>query len=446
MAGPRRLTALALARALQAGPPTAQGLLARLQACLGQRAEWGAALVEPLARPGAQRWRHFSVAALATHIERDPGFQRAWHSSMPPFVRRYVQRSRTALHPRPLGLERCLLPLWPHLGALAAGLGLPSGGLWRLSKPAAWQRRAPLAQQHYHCQLLAKPRGGWRLLEVPQPHLMALQRQLLDRLLAAVPAHEAAMAWRPGRSVRDHAAAHAGQAVLLKFDLQDFFPSVRASRVQALFTTLGYPDAVARALTALCTTATPEPVLRRLHAQGGLGWAQLQRLRDAHLPQGAPTSPALANLCALGLDRRLQGLAETLGARYTRYADDLVFSGPPALREARQRIAAWVAHIAAEEGFALNHRKTRCQGAAQRQAVCGVVVNQHPNLRRSDFDRLKATLHGCARDGPWVHNREGHADWQGHLRGRLAWAAQLNPAKAQKLQRLWQQIDWAVAA
>lgn len=144
---------------------------------------------------------------------------------------------------------------------------------------------------------------------------------------------------------------------MLKFDLQDFFTSVRASRVHALFATLGYAETVARELTALCTTATPEPVLRRMHQEGGLTWIQLQRLRDPHLPQGAPTSAALANLCAFRLDLRLDGLAHALGARCTRYADDIVLSGPRHLRAAMPRIEAWVGRIAIEEGFALNHRK-----------------------------------------------------------------------------------------
>jgi retron-type reverse transcriptase len=240
----------------------------------------------------------------------------------------------------------------------------------------------------------------------------------------------------------DHAQAHIGQPVVLKFDLVDFFASVRASRVHALFATLGYSDDVARALTALCTTATPEPVLRRLHEAGSLSWPQLQRLRDPHLPQGAPSSPALANLCAFRLDLRLEGLAHSLGARYTRYADDIVLSGGLRLRDALPRIEAWVALAALDEGFALNHRKTRCQLAAQRQTVCHVVVNQRPNLVRAEFDRLKAILHQCVRRGPAAQNRAGHADWRGHLLGRIAWARQLNPGKAQRLQRLFDQIRW----
>jgi len=161
-----------------------------------------------------------------------------------------------------------------------------------------------------------------------------------------------------------------------------------------------------------------------------------------HHPQGAPTSPALANLCAFGLDLRLDGLARALEVRYTRYADDIVISGPRSLAAARLRIEAWVARIARDEGFALNHRKTRCRRAGKRQQVCGIVVNRQPNLPRERFDRLKALLHRCVVDGPAAHNRDGHARFQDHLRGQLAWAAQLNAGKAQRLQRLFERIDW----
>ena len=79
---------------------------------------------------------------------------------------------------------------------------------------------------------------------------------------------------------------------------------------------------------------------------------------------------------------------------------------------------------------------------AQRQSVCGIVVNDKPNLPRDEFDRLKATLHRCVVDGPAGQNRDGHADWRAHLQGRVAWAAQLNAVKAEKLKQLLSCIDW----
>jgi hypothetical protein len=441
-----RLTALALARAMLAGSPGAAGLRARMHACLGTAPAWTQAMAERCARLPGEQWLRLTPRALAGLIERDPGYRQACGAPDPadrPRAQRYILRPRSTLPPPPLGLQTCALPCWPHAGALADWLSVPGAGLWRLTRSASWQRRAPLGEQHYRYQLLAKRSGGWRLLEVPQPYLMPLQRRLLDGLLSGIPPHEAACGYTRERSVLDHARAHAGQAVVLRFDLQDFFSSVRASRVYALFATLGYPDEVSRELTALCTTATPEPVLQRMREAGQLSWPQLQRLRNPHLPQGAPTSAALANLCAFRLDLRLDGLAQTLGAHYTRYADDIVLSGGPQLASAAPRIAAWVGRIALEEGFTLNHRKTRCLKAGRRQSVCGVVVNQHPNLARPEFDRLKAVLHQCVLHGPAAQNRDGHTHWRDFLQGRVAWAAQVNAAKAQRLQRLLAQIDWS---
>ena len=437
-----RLTALAVARAMLAGSPSPAGLAARMRACLDADAAWYRPLAERCARLPGEHWRRLTPRMLANLIERDVGYQHAWLAAHKPKIRRYILRVRTGMQPLPLGLDRCRVPYWPHTAALGHWLGVSDAGLWRLTRPSAWQRRTPMGDQHYRCHLLAKRSGGWRLLEVPHPYLMPLQRRILDDLLDRIPPHEAACGYTRERSVVDHARAHAGQAVVLKFDLQDFFTCVRASRVHALFETLGYAETVARELTALCTTATPEPVLRRMHEEGGLTWSQMQRLRDAHLPQGAPTSAALANLCAFRLDLRLDGLAQALGARFTRYADDIVLSGDEHLRDVMPRIEAWVGRIALEEGFSINHRKTRCLSAGRRQSVCSIVVNQHPNLPRPEFDRLKAILHQCVLNGPAAQNREGRQRWRDHLQGRVAWATQLNPGKGQRLKRLLDRIDW----
>jgi len=442
----QRLTALAIARAMLAGSQSASGLASRTRACMDADAGWIAPLAQRCARLPGEHWQRLSPRTLASLIERDPGYLQAWAADSTearPSARRYILRERTGMQPLPLGLDKCQLPYWPHTGALAAWLGVSDAGMWRLTRPAPWQRGRALGDQHYRYTILAKPSGGWRLLEVPHPYLMPLQRRLLDDLLDRIPLHEAACGYVRERSVVDHARAHVAQAVVMKFDLQDFFTSVRASRVHALFATLGYADTVARELTALCTTATPEPVLQRMREEGGLTWMQAQRLRDPHLPQGAPTSAALANLCAFRLDVRLDGLAHVLGASYTRYADDIVLSGGPHLASARTRIEAWVGTIALEEGFRLNHCKTRCLKAGRRQAVCSVVVNHHTNLPRPEFDRLKAILHRCATDGPASQNRGNHPQWREHLQGRVAWAAQLNPSKAQRLKRLLDQIDWS---
>ena len=167
-----------------------------------------------------------------------------------------------------------------------------------------------------------------------------------------------------------------------------------------------------------------------------------RRLATPHLPQGAPTSPALANLAAFALDRRLAGLAASLGATYSRYADDLTLSGPVALLRAAGDARGWVAAIAAEEGFTINARKSALMTRAGRQRVCGIVVNEHPNVTRGDYDELKAILHNAARNGPVGENRAGVADFRAHLLGRIAWVESLNPSRGAKLRRRFERIAW----
>ncbi len=438
----RRQIATAIARAVLATPVNRFGMLERLPLCTRFRPRWNEALVDHLLDSGfTSDW---SVQRTASLLEPSTVLASAIEEAAAwPVIHGWFMTIARTMPPAVPALRDVERPHWPSIGALAEGMDVSVEGLWRLTRSPQWQRKAPLADQHYRCELLPKRTGGWRLLEVPHPYLRELQRKVLDACIARVPPHEAACAYVRGRSVVDHAQAHAGQAVLLKFDLQDFFATVRASRVHATFATLGFSPAVARALTALCTTATPEPVLERLREDGGLTWQQAQRLREAHLPQGAPTSAALANLCAFRLDTRIAGLARSLGAQYTRYADDIVLSGDATLRRRADRIEARIGGFALDEGFALNHRKTRCVSAGRRQQVANIVVNERPNLPREAFDRLKAVLHRCAVDGPSTQNRDGVPHWEQHLRGRVAWAAQVNPEKAQRLQRVLTQIDWA---
>ena len=440
----RHLTALGLAHALLAGSQQRHSLQARAAQALGESPRWLPLLLEQVFPVSGATWERLSVQALAERIERAPAFTEVFIESEPPIVRRWILRP-THMVSAPLGLDDLALPRIDHSADLAHWLGLSLDTLDWFSYCSRRRRRVPLHAQHYAFALHPKRGGGGRLIEAPRQRLKAVQAQLLTGLLNAVPVHEACHGFVTGRSVLTHALQHTQQAVLLHFDLKNFFNSISAAQVVAVFCTLGYPSGVAQQLAALCTVSTPEPVIERMRDDGWLDWHQAQCLRSPHLAQGAPSSPMLANLCAFRLDLRLDGLADTLGARYSRYADDLVISGPAPLAAAAPRIAAWVGRIALEEGYALNHRKTRLATPAQAQRVCGVVVNQHPNMKRSDFDRLRAVLHQCTLHGPASQNREGHADFRAHLRGKLDWATQLNPVKARRLHALWNHIDWSAA-
>lgn len=420
----------------QTGGTSQAALQARASAALGESPAWLKLLASCLSQLPRVVWVQQDTSALAERILNSESFADAFADGACPRIRRLFLPP-PAMRPRPLGLDICALPDITNIKDLADCLALPIDRLCWLAQ------ELPRQTEHYRYRIQAKRSGGSRLIEIPKSDLKHVQRAVYERFLVHVPVHEAAHGFVRQRSVLSHATQHIDQAVVIRFDLQDFFPSIRAARIRALWQTLGYPEAVARCLTALCTHRTAEMVVARLQDDGGLTWLGAKRLRSAHLPQGAPTSPALANLCAFALDLRLEGLAWVFGANYSRYADDLVFSGPESLRAQFQALAAWVSAVAEGEGFVLNSNKTRCLPAHLQQRVTGLVVNARLNTPRRDFDRLKACLHHCVRFGPQSQNNQGLTDYRGHLLGQIGWVGQANAARAKKLMQLFAQIDWS---
>jgi RNA-directed DNA polymerase len=232
---------------------------------------------------------------------------------------------------------------------------------------------------------------------------------------------------------------------VIRLDLSDFFTSIAAARVYGVFRTAGYPEHVAYTLTGLTTNVVPAEVWRDAPQPVGARQPQRRflvgkRLGVPHLPQGAPTSPALANLCAHRLDRRLSGLAEGFGLRYGRYADDLAFSGSPS-RAGTKRLIELADTIVAEEGFALNPTKTSVMTQGGRQRLTGMVVNRHPNLQRTEYEALRATLHNAVEKGLESQNREERPRFGEHLAGRVSWAAAVNPERSRALRQLLTEIN-----
>ncbi len=338
------------------------------------------------------------------------------------------------------------VPALPTLATLADWLALKPKELdWYADRFGfeADVKDGPL--RHYSYRWLPKASGKWRLLEMPKPRMKNLQRRIYHEILDCIPPHSAAHGYRTGRSIATFAAPHCGRRIVLRFDLCQFFPSVRSSRVHALFATAGYPKDVARILTGLCTNVVPDEVWQAAPDATSfpVTWVERQRFRFPHLPQGAPTSPALANLCAYRLDCRLHGLAQSVGAAYTRYADDLAFSGDETLERSARRFQVHVARIALEEGFEINTRKSRFMRQSVRQQLVGVVLNERPNVQRDDFDTLKATLYNAIRHGPESQNRDGHLEFRAHLLGRIAHVTSLNPVRGQRLREMFEKIVWA---
>ena len=244
-----------------------------------------------------------------------------------------------------------------------------------------------------------------------------------------------------------YAAPHAGRPVVLRLDLEAFFASVTVSRVYGIWRSAGYPEPVAHCLAGLMTSvlplsawhAVPQPADERLL---DAHWRLGRRLAVPHLPQGAPTSPAIANLAAFPLDVRLTALAGSWGGRYTRYADDLAFSGGRGWGTGTSRLLDAVEEIVRDEGFRLNPRKTGVMPRAGRQTLGGLVVNEQPRVARAEVDVLRATLHNCRRHGPSSQNRQEHPAFREHLRGRIAWVAQHDPVRGARLQAEHDAVDW----
>jgi retron-type reverse transcriptase len=349
-------------------------------------------------------------------------------------------------------LESYQLPVMHTPQELAVWLGVRVGELaWLVHRSTSDRRPADEQRSHYVYRWVKKRSASieagahnsrpvqtqWRLIEAPKRTLKAAQRKILAEILEKIPAHQAAHGFVLGRSILSNARPHVGQAVVIKLDLQNFYANVTYSRVVAIFRSMGYCREAAIWLGRLTTSAAPWS-LSVPDGDEGLKSLYVRR----HLPQGAPTSPALANLSAYGLDVRLSGLLKKFGGHYTRYADDLTLSGDDDFRYALRCVIPLAEQIVRSERFRLNHRKRKVIRRGRRQVVTGVVVNTKPNVPRDEFDRLKAILHNCVKLGPTSQNRDQLPDFAAHLRGRIAFVRQLNPARAEKLRLLFEQIDW----
>ncbi|MBI4859381.1 MAG: RNA-directed DNA polymerase [Candidatus Riflebacteria bacterium] len=287
---------------------------------------------------------------------------------------------------------------------------------------------------HYVRFTVPKKSGGTRELSSPHRALAAAQRWVLTSVLDKVPTLPAAHGFVKGRSTVTNASVHVNRAVVVNLDLVDFFPSITFPRVRGVFQRLGYSPAAATVLALLATEAP-----RRTVAYAGKTFHVATGPRA--LPQGACTSPALSNLVARGLDARLSGIAAKLGFAYTRYADDLTFSGPDEVQNLVGYLMARVRHIAGDEGFAVNEAKTRVQRRNTAQQVTGIVVNQRPNVPRTEVRRLRAILHRAATEGLAAQNRQNHPRFAEWVQGMVAYISMVNPAQGKPLAEALARLD-----
>lgn len=283
--------------------------------------------------------------------------------------------------------------------------------------------------RNYRTFTIKKATGGNRKIQSPAPQLKQIQRTILDTILQRVPLNGHAEGFRPSRSVVTNARRHLNKHVVIKLDIKDFFPTISQKRVFGMFLNLGYPRQVAKLLSALTTN-------------------------QQHIPTGSPTSPVISNIICRKLDKRFVNLGDKTGFAYSRYADDMTFSGDKEL----VRMIPFFREIVHDEGFAMNEKKLRILRAGRRQEVTGLVVNQTLNISKSERKKLRAVLHNCihgnllAQKKRWAKEEKGLRnhyvysinDFNRSLRSKIQYVRMVNQEAGDKLLSTYDSINWPI--
>ncbi|MBK8254725.1 MAG: RNA-directed DNA polymerase [Polyangiaceae bacterium] len=251
-------------------------------------------------------------------------------------------------------------------GALAQALGLTVAKLRWLTF-----HRDVDSGTHYRRWQIPKRDGSMRTITAPKLHMKTAQRWALRNVFDKLPVHGAAHGFLAARSIVTNASVHAGADVVVKIDIEEFFPTITFRRVKGLLRKAGLSEQAATLIALLCTEPPRESVNFR-------GKTVYVASGPRALPQGAPTSPAITNALCRRMDLRLSGLARLLGLKYTRYADDLTFSWKcptPGAKAPLGVLLRGVTTILKSEGFRIHKKKTSIMRKGARQAVTGLIIN-----------------------------------------------------------------------
>lgn len=266
-------------------------------------------------------------------------------------------------------------------------------------------------ERYYRRFVIAKRSGGERQISEPLPTLKKIQKWILSEILEVIPIAPPATAYRKKVSTKSNARFHTERELVLKLDIKDFFPSITQKRVNGLFRALGYSKQIAFVL------------------------ARLSTLKN-ELPQGAPTSATLSNILCRHLDARLLGFARKHELHYTRYADDLTFSGKfdPA------KIIAFCSKVMRENQFKLNTKKTRVARRGSRQIVTGLIVNNKKiRVPREYRRRLRQVAYLISKFGLEdyiLHSKETRSGVVEHLSGMANYVLSVDPKDRDALKTL----------
>lgn len=300
----------------------------------------------------------------------------------------------------------------------------------------------------YRTFRIHRPSGEGRPIAIPEPTLMAVQRWLLKHVLYTKQTSSASYAYARGKSIRQCADQHLGARWLVKLDIHDFFSSIDERRVYSVFDQMNYPSLVALELSRLTTRSAQfaTHVDRSKFLVASSTKYSIEAYRTSHrgfLPQGSPTSGALANLVMGQIDGELLKIADESGMAYTRYADDMAFSTrKDVCRRDAIDLVRQVADLCRSEGFVLHEKKTRISPPGARKIVLGLLVDgdrvRLPKWRRR---AIEAHIRGCSKFGLPSHARvRGFSSILGlvnYIDGQLAFAADIEPGWAAAQRSAW---------
>lgn len=252
---------------------------------------------------------------------------------------------------------------------------------------------------------IPKSNGKRRNIDEPLPDLKFVQDWILKNILERCKISDYAKAYIKGRTLKHNARFHRAQPVLVTMDIKDFFSSISLNEVTAIFEHMGYFHKLSRFLAHLCC------------------------LKNV-LPQGAPTSPYLSNLRMIAFDDKVASYTSNLHIRYTRYADDLTFSGEFNPHHLIKDISDFVF----KEGFSINSEKTRVARSGARQEVTGIVVNSHMQVAKDKRKHIRQQVYFIRKYGIDSHLErigEKRANYLNHLLGQINFALFVNPGDSE---------------
>lgn len=293
-------------------------------------------------------------------------------------------------------------PLWSVLSYAMLQYDGGSVGIWRRYRLLTELARNPAAG--YRRQWITKSNGELRPLSIPGPELRRQQKFILEWILKELEVDPHAFAYRKGVGIRECAQPHVNRDVVVHLDIEDFFGSITEDMIyQMLREQTGYEKSLCRFLARLCSV-------------------------KGKLPQGAATSPMISNLVFRSCDQHLALMAARCGMDYSRYSDDMFFSGGEEARvDTLLRGAEMVLKL---YGFRLNREKTKVRRRQHRQSVLGLTVNEGLQVNRAYRRRLMQELHYLERFGPGSRDAVAFGDYGGYLRslqGKLGYVLQMDP-------------------